>query len=258
VLFDTTMFRRAQPMSLDPTDPPMEPMDGTERWIETGPEPIHNGPDLAVLFVRVGMAVNAMTSQSHAGKDASDLRHGAPKMRDILTSMITSIAYTNEGIHLAHENMGVLRSMARLSNVDEDLLKQVGKLCGGKHPADHILKRGRNNLGFHWSDEIVRRSVLEYGRNAKLVWIEMTDDNVTHRLASDVLAHALLFEVTSQPSETEVQQAGISEAMDQIQNAMHIMIEFFASAFFGYMRKCDGVFGGRNVPRDPTDRSGGG
>jgi hypothetical protein len=234
-------------MKPEPTDPPMEPMDGTERWMETGPEPILDDADLAVLFVRVGMATNALTSQIQAGYDAAKHRHGAVKMRDILTSLVTSVAYTNEGIRLAQENMNVLRSMAKGDGIAEELLKRVGKLCGGKHPADYILKRGRNNLGFHWDDDVIRRSVLEYGRNAKLVWIEMSGNESTQRLASDVIGHALLFEITNQPGGAEVKHDGISEALGQIQDAMEVIVQFFAAAFFGYMRKCGGVLRNRRV-----------
>jgi hypothetical protein len=43
-------------MSDQPSDPPMEPMAGSTRWFETGPDPILNDPrGVAVLIVRVGI-----------------------------------------------------------------------------------------------------------------------------------------------------------------------------------------------------------
>ena len=36
-------------MKTQHTDPPLEPMDGSARWCESGPDPITNDPDDAVV-----------------------------------------------------------------------------------------------------------------------------------------------------------------------------------------------------------------
>jgi hypothetical protein len=99
--------------------------------------------------------------------------------------------------------------------------------------------------------------VLEFGRNKKLVWLETGADgnHSVHRLASDVLAHALFFEVTSQPVDVE-QRPGIGAAMKQLQDAMEVIVEFFTAAVYGYMLSCDAVRREREVvsPRVSADK----
>ena len=41
------------------------------------------------------------------------------------------------------------RQLAIEIGARDDLLQEIGRLCGGKHPAIEILDRARNKLGFH-------------------------------------------------------------------------------------------------------------
>jgi hypothetical protein len=230
-----------------PTDPPMEPFADTVRWIETDPDPILDDVNLAVLFVRVGMARNALTSVAYAGYDASCHRTGAARTRDILTSLVISTAYTNEAIKLVRANPDILAMMARKGEVANEVLDGVDTLVAETHAASRILKRGRNQLGFHWDLEVIKRSVREYGRNAKVVWTETdADDDTVFRLAADVLAHAFTFDITAQHPTKEEQDRAIRDAFEAVKAAMALMTEFLSSALFGYLRTHGGVLRHRN------------
>ena len=211
-----------------PTDPPIKPIDGSSSWIESGPDPILDDPDLATLIVRIGMATNALTAQFNAGRDAGK-RQGVTKMRDLLSSLITSAALTNEAIELAREGLPKLRPLARRVRAKEDLLERVGKLCAGKHPASPLLRRARNNIGFHWDPDVIGRSVREYGKNRKLVWVESEPSfkQTTHRLAFEVLGHVMFPEGATKEA--------VSTAMSEISGAMDLIIELFAASTYGYL-----------------------
>ena len=65
-----------------PTDPPVRPIDDSDRWFETGPEPIWNDEKTAVLMVRVGMAQNALVAEMDASSLAiARVRTGARMSR---------------------------------------------------------------------------------------------------------------------------------------------------------------------------------
>lgn len=218
---------------MKPTDPPMKPIKGSTQWIESGPRPILDDPDLATLIVRIGMATNALTAQINAGTDASRARRGVAKARDILSSLVTTCALTNEALAVARSGMAVLRPLARRAGAKDSLLERVGQLCAGKHPANSLLHRARNNVGFHWDADVIGQSVREYGKNRKIVWLESEPDfrETTHRLAFETLAHALFPSPEGGPSETT-----ISAALADVSGAMDLIIEFFTASTYGYLK----------------------
>jgi hypothetical protein len=241
-------------MNHQPTDPPMEPLAGSARWFESGPEPIVNNLNLAVLIVRIGMASNALSAQLHAGADASR-RRGAARMRDSLLSFVTTAAFTNEAIRLAREQMSTLGPLAARAGAERDLLDAVSKLCAGKHPSAQVLKHARNKVGFHWDQDLITRSVREYGRNQKVVWVESDAQfHPVHRLAAEVLGHALFPEAVSQ-SEQGKRHEGFRDAMSQVREAMRVIIKFFTACVYGYMELCDATRRTRVAPKQGALKS---
>jgi hypothetical protein len=231
-----------------PTDPPLEPMDGSTKWYESGPDPIATESDDAVLFVRIGMACNALTSQLNAAEDATN-RALPGKPRDVVGSLASWCGYTNEAIRLASENLNRLRELALAGGMAEERLALVGKVTGGKHPASELLKRARNRLVFHWDDEVIRRSTLEYARNQRIVWVEGNSDftDVIHRLSFEVLCHALFFEIST-AHEGEPFERGIRAAIDAMTDAMTLIVELFTFATIGYMKSFGADARSRELP----------
>jgi len=223
-----------------PTDPPMEPLPDSTRWFESGPELLLRDQELAVLIVRIGMASNSLAGHSQAGANAAKSPAGQ-RMRDIVGALVTSAAFTNEAIRLAREEMKTLRRLAIGAGARPELLERVGQLCAGKHPSAQILNRARNQIGFHWDAAVIGLSVKEYGKNQKIIWLESdADSNPIHRLAVDVLAHALLGEATSQPDEAATQRA-ITSALSEVSAAMHLITEFFTACIYGYLKKSGAI-----------------
>jgi hypothetical protein len=154
----------------------------------------------------------------------------------VLCSLVTSAAVTYESMRLAQEAMRDLRELASKAGAPDRLLKEVGRLCGGKHPAQAVLDRARNHLGFHWDESVIAVSVREYRRNAALIWIETNEEGTAvHRLAADVLAHALVPASGSQRDPDQSVEIG-REGLAQISEAMNTIIEFFTAASYGYLR----------------------
>ena len=225
----------------EPSDPPMEPLVGSAAWFESGPNPIRKDQDLALLIVRIGMAGNALSAQLNAGADAGR-RHGAVKMRDLLSSFVTAAAVTNEALQLAREGMAALRPLALHAGASGELLARLGKLCAGKHPASDVLSRARNKVGFHWDEQVVRRSLREYGRNKKIVWLESDAGfQPVHRLAVEVLAHALFPESGDAVADPDEAQRALVQAMSQVHDAMRLIIEFFIASVYGYMQRINAI-----------------
>lgn len=223
-----------------PTDPPVRPMDDSDRWFESGPEPIWNDEKAAVLMVRVGMAQNALVAEMDAANLAIDgIDTGPRRIRMSLARLVTSAALVFEATRLAQENMRELRALASSAHraPRSGLFEEIGKLCAGKHPASQVIARARNKVGFHWDADQIGVSVVEFGRNAQLVWLEASGDEVPlHRLAADVLAH-VLFPETDTP-ELEAGQEAAKVAMAQLGEAMRLVVEFFTAATYGYLRQC--------------------
>ena len=226
-------------MNRHPTDPPLLPFRTSTTWFETGPEPILDDLNLAVLIVRIGLASNALSAQLHAARDAGKRRAGAARMRDILCSFITTAAFTNEAIDLARAEMPALRGLAQRGGADLALLARVGKLCAGKHPAAEVLRRARNKIGFHWDKHILEPAVADYSTNKKIVWLEMGANGQTvHRLAVEVLAHVLFPSASDQTEQTKKQTAVVN-SMAEVHQAMRLIVELFTASLFGYLALCE-------------------
>ena len=181
------------------------------------------------------MAVNALGAQIRFGAEARS-RLGAGKVRDLVTSLITAAAFTNEALALASEGMGTLRPLAIRVGAPSEMLARVSKLCSGKHPAANLLKRARNKVGFHWDEEVVKQSLLEYGRNQTIIWIESNADfsDVVHRLAVEVMGHALFFEAGSQE---QTMERRIEESASHIDAAMRLVQGLFTASLYGYLKE---------------------
>ena len=211
----------------------MEPIAGTKAWYESDSTAIQNDPELAILIVQIGMAENALAAQFNAAKDATQ-RRGAIGLRDGLCSLVTSAALTCEALRVVQGGMKRLLPLARDGDASEDVLRQIGQLCAGKHQANSFLSRARNQFGFHWDEAAIGPSVREFGRNKKLVWMEgsIDDDDYVHRLAAEVLAHALV------PASADERDRAITREMHHVFDAMKIVIQFCAASTFGFMRAC--------------------
>ena len=236
-------------MDHEPPDPPMEPQSGTAVWFESGPEPLLQDPELAVVMVSVGMASNALNAQSFVVRHAHD-DFAARRTRDVLSALVTSAALTQEATKLAKGHMGVLRRFAAEAGARDELLQEIGRLCGGHHPASSILRRARNKIGFHWEEAVIAPSVRDFGKNKSLVWLEASEDDPVHRLASDVLAHVLL------DASNQISQQDMEAQLDQISKAMQLMTEFFTASTYGYLKSIQAVRmtrQGENEGRAPSD-----
>lgn len=234
----------------EPTDPPVEPMAGTDVWFETGPEPLRDDPELAVLMVQVGLATNALTAQHLAGK-AAQQRLPAAEHRDVAASMVTTAALLFEAIRLARENMQRLRELAEpklKAKQKLELLQRVGRLCAGKHPASPLLDRARNQLAFHWDADVIAPMVMDYAKNERVVWVErMNDDEsgTVHRMAVDVLLLSFVGKAESTHEE-------ISQTLSHVGDATKLIVEFFTAATFGYFERCKAAT--RNAERSTERR----
>lgn len=215
------------------TDPPMTPMAGATTWYETGPGPIAEDLSTAVLMVRVGMAANALHAQFHTIRQIGSLQ-GALRMMNVLCSLSTAIALTQEASRLASQGMPRLREFAKRAKAPEELLIDIGRLCSGNHPASKTLVRGRNQLGFHWDHDLVAQHLHEFNRNQKLIWVETNAaGHPVHRLASNVLAHALL-DLNGEAG-LDDQKPAISQAFSDVNNAIELITHFFTAATYGYL-----------------------
>jgi hypothetical protein len=218
-------------------DPPIKPFESSARWVESGPSPIIDDLSSAVLMVRVGLAYNALTAQFRATKAAETLE-GAARMAFILTSLVNTAALTNEALRVARSGMFTLRRYAEAIGAKTELLERMGKLLAGRHPAAEVLARARNKLGFHWDEPVVEQAVREFGRNKNLVWFEMGLDGIrVERLAADVLAHTLIPQA-NESADSSTQQATIREALEHVNDALNLVIEFFTACTYGYLLEC--------------------
>lgn len=223
------------------TDPPMKPDKDSIRWFESSPDPIERDLATSVLVARVGMASNSLTAQFHAARDASR-RTGVPALmqqRDIVLAFMLTAALTNEAIRLARENMSTLRRLAVRGGAPNRLLEDIGRLCGGQHPACQSLARARNKLAFHWDEELVAESVREFARNKKIVWFEAAQDDVPiYTFGFSVLNQAMFPGISE--GDVEAQKTAIRAAMDDIAAAVDLITEFFTAANFGFMHEQGG------------------
>jgi hypothetical protein len=129
--------------------------------------------------------------------------------------------------------MKPLRRLAERAGVKESLLPQVGRLCGGRHPAQKELDRARNNLGFHWDAPVFQKYLREFERNKTLVWLEGDEDNhYVFSLASEVVVQAMLPEMVV---DQEISRRRVDEALRRVTSATRLLQEFFTAATFGFM-----------------------
>ena len=145
--------------------------------------------------------------------------------------------------------MARLRPLAVAGGITGEKLALVGKVTGGKHRASEILRRARNQLVFHWDGDVVRRSTLEYARNARVVWIESNSavTDVVHRLSFDVLSHALFYEVST-VSQTEQTDRAVQMAVEDVADATGLIVELFTAALFGYLKSVGADQRSRELP----------
>jgi hypothetical protein len=156
-------------------------------------------------------------------------------MANTLSSLSSAIGYTYEACVIAREGMPTLRRFAKLAGASDELLVKTGRLCAGKHPASSILARGRNKLAFHWDRELVERHVARYQGNKTLIWLQSNTDGVpVHTFADQVLASAML-QIPDSVEGPEL-KAAISKALGDVDSAMHIIMEFFSAATYGYLK----------------------
>jgi hypothetical protein len=186
------------------------------------------------------MAYNALVAQIQAGVDARKRPHPG-QYRDVLCSLGSSGALMREAMTLASQNMPTLQAHARRmagkerSEDIEALLSRAGKVCAGKHAAHEILKRARDRLVFHWDKAIVAHSVEGFGTNKIVVWLEGDEnEHMVHRLAAEVLTRVLIPDAVGAKDAGEAQRA-VDDALDQVQDAMNTIIEFFTAAMYGFM-----------------------
>ena len=117
----------------------------------------------------------------------------------------------------------------------------MGTLLREKHPASGVLKRARNSLGFHWDyeDKFLGPIIGEFAKNEMIIWVEEVPSpkrDTVHRLASEVLAHAVLPEVSLQSDPSEQFKSGKSAIADVI-DAMNIIAEYFTAVVVAYLRE---------------------
>jgi hypothetical protein len=229
-------------------DPAFVPLPDSVSWFESGPDLIHANNELAALVVRLGMASNMLTAQAQAGVRA---RRAAPAshLRAILTALVTTAAFTNEAIRLAQNNMKTLRRLATVAGTRPGLLDEIGQLCSGKHASADILSRARNQICFHWDAEVIAASVKEFERNQSVIWLETNaKGDPLHRLAAEVLAHALLL---PQPAPDGPQQQ-ITDDLDKVASAVNLITEFFLACIYGYFNESGAAIVRRAIETPPV------
>jgi hypothetical protein len=90
-------------------------------------------------------------------------------MQQAIYTLIGRAAVTYESMRLALEGMRDLRRLATAAGAPPRLLNEIGRLCGGKYPAQPVLDCARNLLGFHWDYETVAAFLRGYRRNRALI-----------------------------------------------------------------------------------------
>jgi hypothetical protein len=219
----------------------MEPLDGTAKWVESGPDLLSNDPDMAGLMVRIGMAVNALTVHLRLAYRASQQKADAVRQRDNLVSLVLTASLTFEALQLAHKNQNRLRPLLQRLGDKDDLLSRVGRLLSGTHPAFGLLERARNSLGFHWDykDEYIGAIVNDFTKNEKIIWVEEApppEPDTVHRLSFEVLARAILPDV-GKHSDPTTQRQVMDAAFREVIDALNTLAEYFTVAVVAYLRE---------------------
>jgi hypothetical protein len=224
----------------DPVDPPVEPMKGSVRWFESGPQPIRDEYERSVLMVRVGLAINALSVQ-RAAAVAGSAPGSACRMRNVLCALVTSSALLHETLRLIGGGMPTLRQLASTGGGSPSLLQRIGQLCAGTHPASALLGRARNQVGFHWDEEPIGEAMRQFGNNKRLVWVESdAEGEPVYRLAADVLALALFPEVDATTADP-VPSPALDQAMKDLGDAIALIVEFLGKASLGHLKAIGAV-----------------
>jgi hypothetical protein len=159
----------------------------------------------------------------------------AIKNNDINSAFLLTAALTYEATRLIKSGWNVYRPLASRLRPNVQLLERVGQLCGGSHPASALLKCARNKLAFHWDADLVEPSVRDFGKNRKIVWLEVdADSHPIHALAAAVLANALFPDVTAGTS-PEQSRESVTRAMADVSSAIDLITEFSAASIYGFM-----------------------
>ncbi len=217
-----------------PSDPPLDPMPGTTRWFESGPDVILRDVALATLIARVGMAGNGLAAQVNATADAHRREPMAVRMRDVMCALVTSAALTNEAVKLGREGQEKLHPLAQMAGVTKEKLDEIDALFADQHPAAKTLVRARNKLGFHWDRTVIKRSVEAFSTNERIVWLETGNPfDMVHRFAFEVQGHALMPAISE--GRQDDAQASIDEALKEVSDAMNLIGHYFTGAVIGYM-----------------------
>lgn len=214
----------------------MKPSSDSIQWCESGPTCIAAYPDTAILIARIGMASNALCAQLNAARDAIGRKREYLAMftRDLVAAFLINSALVFEATRLARENMAELRRLATVADAPEPLLKEMGQLCAGQHPASAFLERARNQLGFHWDKQIIAKSVADFETNEAIVWVEGNGERSVHTFGFAVLNHALFPEANTPVRETNANL--ICGAMERSEKAMQLVIDFFNLAIRGFLK----------------------
>jgi hypothetical protein len=82
--------------------------------------------------------------------------------------------------------------------------------------------------------DVVGPAVQEFGRNQKIVWLESdANDEPVHRLAAEVLGHALF------PDAGQHGEEALQREMAHVNAAMMLISEFFTACVYGYLQSCN-------------------
>jgi hypothetical protein len=191
--------RRAQSARLVRTFWFMKPHAESTVWVETDSAVVAANPDMALLIVRLGLAVNALRAQ-HRWSVSLMSGNGVANGNDFIQSFVLAVSYTCEainiltGTHRRPGQSGVIRSLAERAKVPADLLGTMGQLMGGAHSASALLTRARNQLGFHWDPELLSPQIPAVAVDP-IVWLEgqtTLEGDTVYTFAGDVLLNALL------------------------------------------------------------------
>lgn len=184
------------------------------------------------------MAANALSVQLNAARATGEGPH-VVHYRNVLLSLVNCAAVTNESIKLIRESRATLDALAQEGKVRPEVVADIDLLCSWTHPANTTLKRARHDLGFHWKPDVIAESVKEYAANERVVWLELASDGAfVHRLAVEVLAHALLGTEVMKGDPKEM-GALIADRMGHVWNAMKSIEGFLSACVIGFFVRHD-------------------
>jgi hypothetical protein len=251
-----------------PSDPPMEPLDGSVWWLSSEANVITRDSQTATLVIRLELALNALEALPRGAVHDARYKDQSPveRMRGVFLALLTYGGFVREAVNIltgtggknpSPMQLGQLErvtELARMDGVSPELDKTIRQICGGSHPACSVLTTLRNKVGFHWDPELLHASVLDFARNGTIVWAEAPEqppESLVHRLAIDVAANALFpdskTELSAEERERHMQQR-ITTSLNAVDEAAQAIIRFFSHAVKGYFSN----IGVRAHARDET------